>query len=90
MEFKSLCVHALRDKDPKQFRELMRTGQIDEHLQQKTSEAHELLNELLANEPKAVDGLPMDLNALHIAEEIVRAEMLGFPPSDAESEGSDE
>jgi hypothetical protein len=71
MDFKSQYVHRLRALDPIFFRQLMRTGQIDDHLQRKSEEAHQLLEELLASEPQGPDGLPRDLQAQRLAEEYV-------------------
>lgn len=79
MDFKSQYVQALRDHDPKLFRELVKTRQIDQYLQEKSLEAHKLLDDLLAGEPKGVDGLPKDPQALRIAEERVKSQMLEFP-----------
>lgn len=79
MDFKSQYVQALRDRDPGLFRELVKTGQIDQHLQDKSLEAHRLLDDLLAPEPKGPDGLPKDPQALRLAEERVKSQMLDFP-----------
>lgn len=78
MDFKSRYVQELRDKDPALFRELVRSHQIDQFLQQKSAEAHALLEQLLAPEPKGPDGLPKDPQALRLAEERVFAQMTEF------------
>ena len=91
MEFKGPYLFAMRERAPKMFKELCRSGRLDEHLQEKSVEAHELLDQLLASEPKGVDGLPKDLQALRLAEEIVLAQMLDFPASErAENPGPPE
>ena len=79
MDFKSQYVQALRDKDPGLFRDLHRRDQLDAFLQEKSAEAHRLLDDLLAPEPKGPDGLPKDPQALRLAEDRVRSQMLDFP-----------
>ena len=64
---------------PSMFVELCRSGKLDLHLQDKSLEAHMLLDQLLASEPKGVDGLPKDPQALRLAEERVLGQMLDFP-----------
>lgn len=61
------------------FVELWRSGQLDQHVQEKGIEAHALLDQLLASEPKGIDGLPKDPQAPRLAEEIVLGQMLDFP-----------
>ena len=82
MDFKARYVQELRDKDPGLFRELVKTKQIDQYLQAKSAEAHGLLAQLVASEPKGPDGLPRDPQALRLAEERVWAQMLDFPSTD--------
>lgn len=60
------------------FKELCRSGRLDEHLQEKSMEAHALLDQLLASEPKGVDGLPKDPQTERLAEEQVLYQMLDF------------
>ena len=79
MEFKGRYMRAMRERAPKMFVELCRSGRLDEHVQEKSQEAHELLHHLLASEPKGVDGLPKDVQAERLAEERVLAQMLDFP-----------
>lgn len=79
MEFKGPYLLAMRERAPKMFVELCRGGQLDQHVQEKSLEAHTLLNQLLASEPKGIDGLPKDPQALRLAEEIVLGQMLDFP-----------
>jgi hypothetical protein len=61
------------------FMELCRSGQLDKYVQERGLEAHALLDQLLASEPKGVDGLPKDIQAQRLAEEQVMAQMLDFP-----------
>lgn len=72
-------MRAMRERAPKMFVELCRSGGLDEHVQEKGQEAHELLQQLLASEPRGVDGLPKDVQAERLAEERVLAQMLDFP-----------
>ncbi len=82
MDFKGPYLFAMRQRAPKIFLELCRSGQLDQHLQDKSNEAHALLEQLLANEPKGVDSLPKDPQALRLAEERVLGELLDFPTPD--------
>jgi len=79
MEFKPIYLQALRENDPKLFNQMVRSGQMDGHLQEKSLEAHRLLAEQLASEPKLANGEPKDQNAARAAEERVLAQMLDFP-----------
>jgi hypothetical protein len=82
VHFKGQYLMAMRQRAPKMFVELCKSGQLDHHVREKSVEAHALLDQLLANEPKDVAGLPKDLQASRIAEEMVMAQMLDFAPSD--------
>ena len=82
MNFKAPYVFAMREHAPKMFVELCTSDRPDQHLQEKSVEAHALLEQLLAPEPKGVDGLPKDPQALQLAEERVLAQMLESPPPD--------
>ncbi len=84
MNFKGTYLQALRERDPKLFMELRRNGQLDKHLQDKSQEAHGLLEQLVAHEPKGVDGLPKDPQAQRLAEERVMSQMLDFPVPEKE------
>lgn len=57
MDFKVPYVEWLANNDPKAFNQICRSGMLQAHLQQKSVEAHRLLRELLANEPKDSTGL---------------------------------
>ena len=58
MEFKLPYLLAMREQAPKMFNRLRRTGAMDAHLQEKSKEAHEMLDYLTANAPKLKSGLP--------------------------------
>jgi hypothetical protein len=79
MNFMGTYLQAMRQQAPGMFNELARAGKLETFAHQKSVEAHRLLNELLAPEPKGVDGLPKDPQALRLAEERVMGEMLDFP-----------
>jgi hypothetical protein len=79
MEFKGPYLFAMRERAPKMFMELCRSGQLDKYVKERGLEAHALLDQLLASEPKGVDGLPKDTQAQRLAEEQVMAQMLDFP-----------
>jgi hypothetical protein len=64
----------MRERAPKMFRDLVRQGRMKQHLEQKTAEAYDLLDQLLARYPKP------GLRERREAEEQVRAVMLDFPP----------
>lgn len=72
-------MQAMRQQAPQMFNELARSGKLEAHVQQKSEEAHALLEQLLAPEPKGIDGLPRDPQALRLAEERVMGEVLDFP-----------
>ena len=43
----------MRERAPRMFNELARSGELDDHVQKKSEEAHARLEELLAPEPRA-------------------------------------
>jgi hypothetical protein len=49
--FKGTYLLAMREQAPKMFMELRRSGKLDQHLQEKSTEAHQMLRELLAQKP---------------------------------------
>lgn len=79
MEFKIPYVMAMREQAPKMFMEMRRAGTLEQHLQDKSNQAHALLAEMLANAPKGPHGQPT-MQAEREAEEIVRATLIEFPP----------
>jgi len=78
MEFKVPYVLAMRERAPKMFNRLRRTGAMDAHLQQKSLEAHRMFEELTADAPKLPSGYPRNLHALR-AEQIVFETLIEFP-----------
>lgn len=81
MEFKGLYLFGMRDQAPKMFMELRRSGKLDQFLQEKTTEAHKMLDEILARSEKDEDGEPT-MRARREAEEIVRATLIAFASTD--------
>jgi hypothetical protein len=79
VEFETPYLMAMRQQTPRMFMELRRSGKLDQHLQEKSVEAHSLLRELLANKPRDSHGWPAPADERE-AEEIVRAQLLEFPP----------
>ena len=59
MEFKGTYLLAMREQAPKMFMELRRSGKLDQHLQEKSTEAHQMLRELLAQKPRTARGDPV-------------------------------
>lgn len=76
MEFKSPYLHAMRDRAPKMFRDLVKHGRMEQHLDLKSREAHEMLDGILSRKehPSLADRRE--------AEEIVRQTLIEFPPED--------
>lgn len=74
MDFKSPYLHALRERAPKMFMDLRRHGRLEQHLDLKSKEAHEMLRDLLQG--KEHPSLPEQREA----EEIVRQTLIEFPP----------
>jgi hypothetical protein len=74
VKFQEPYLPAMRERAPKMFRELVRHGRMEQHLKQKTAEAYDLLDQLLAHNPNP--GLAQRREA----EEQVRAVMIDFPP----------
>ena len=81
MEFKSPYVHAMRDQAPKMLNQLVRSGQIDSHLQEMSTKAHRMLKELTAGAPKDSGGVT-EQPYRREAEEQVRATLIDFPSQD--------
>jgi hypothetical protein len=71
----------MQERAPKLFRELRQTGQMDKHLQDKSLEAHALLDELMAGEPSYPNGGDWkNVSKRQISEELVRAQLIEFQP----------
>jgi hypothetical protein len=82
MDFKTPYLLAMREQAPGMFKELVRSGKMEEHLQAKSEEAHSMLQRLLASVPKDPYGQPQ-MELARAAEEIVRATLIDFPTPDA-------
>ena len=81
MDFKTPYLLALREKDPKLFMELRRSGQLDDHLRQKQAQASDLKELLLAqHQPNP------SMAEVREAEEQVFATLLDFPSTEDEED----
>lgn len=78
MEFKLPYVLAMREQAPKMFMEMRWAGTLDQHLQEKSLEAHKMLAETLAHAPKDQYGNPT-MQAEREAEEMIFATLIEFP-----------
>jgi hypothetical protein len=74
VEFKEPYLLAMGDRNPEMFNQLRRSGQMEQHLQEKSQEAHQLLSQLLSQHQNP------GLRERREAEEIVRATLIDFPP----------
>ena len=74
MEFKEPYLLAMRESAPEMFMQLRKSGQLEQHLQEKSVQAHQLLRELLSHSPNP------SLPERREAEEQVRATLIDFPP----------
>lgn len=79
MDFKGPYLDRMISEDPKMFMDLRRSGRLDQHLAEKSRQAHKMLADLLSKEPKDSVGLVKNPQAQASAEEIVRANMMDFP-----------
>jgi hypothetical protein len=77
MDFKVPYLLAMREQAPKMFMELRRSGRLEQFLQQKSHEAHQLLREILA---KHQQNEPPSLQQKREAEEQVFGLMIEFLP----------
>lgn len=78
MEIKLPYALAMREADPKGFNQLVRSGKMDDHLHQISLEAHQMLDNLLADKPRDSHGQVSQADVA-VAEEIVRATLIEFP-----------
>lgn len=72
MEFRHPYMVAMQDQNPKLYRRLRDSGQLDHFVNLKAREASRLLREIMADKPKT-------LQAEREAEEQVRSLMFEFP-----------
>ena len=77
MEFKLPYAQAMRQQAPQMFIQLCRANLLDKHLQQKSQEAHQMLDQLLG--PVRARHGRVSMAQEREAEEIVRATMIDFP-----------
>lgn len=79
MEFKFPYLTAMREQAPAMFNQLVRSGQMDAHLQEKSTEAHRMFRDLTASLPKLPSGYPRDEQAASAAERQVLETLIEFP-----------
>ena len=79
MEFKAPYLQAMRERAPRMFNHLRRSGALDAHVQKKTAEAHLMFEELTASAPKLPSGLPEQPYRSE-AERQVLETLIEFPP----------
>lgn len=78
MEFKGPLLQALREQDPKLFKELCRTNKLDQFCLDRWNQAKEVLDQLLAGAERDKYGNVRDPNLQNRAEEVVRDMYLDF------------
>lgn len=79
MEFKTAFLEAMRQNSPREFNRLARTGELEALLQAKMEEAYRMLDELLVDVPRAENGAPRDVQAVHEAERLVLETLIESP-----------
>ena len=79
MEFRVAYLQAMRERDPKGFNQLVRSGQMEAFLQAKTTEAYAMLEQLLAGQPRDPNGAVLDLVAQRQAERTVIETLIEEP-----------
>lgn len=79
MEFKGPYLMAMRDRAPRMFNRLRRSGEMEAHLQEKAAEASRMFDEMTATAPKLPNGLP-ELEHRRAAERTVLETLIEFPP----------
>lgn len=77
MEFRFQFLMAMREQNPKLFRRLSRSGELDRFVEMKSSEAAKLFQELTKDAPKEPGGYPQQPWARE-AEEHVKALLFEF------------
>lgn len=78
MEFKGPYLYAMRERAPKMFNRLRRTGALNKHLQDKSREAHQMFRMLTEGAPTLPNGYPRDPEARE-AEQQVLETLIEFP-----------
>jgi hypothetical protein len=78
VDFKVPYALAMSERDPKGFNELSRSGKLEQHLQEVSLRAHQMLKDLLADKPRDRHGLVSQADEA-AAEEVVMATLIEFP-----------
>lgn len=79
MEFKGPYLAAMREQAPAMFNELRKSGKMDEHLQEKATQARTMFQDLTAKLDKLPSGYPRDEQAASEAERQVLETLIEFP-----------
>jgi len=79
MEFKEPYLLAMRDRAPKMFNRLRRTGAMNAHLQAKSLEAHRMYEELAKGKERLPSGLVRSASSRQQIEEQVFAALIELP-----------
>jgi hypothetical protein len=78
VEFRYQFFVVMQDQNPKMFRNLRESGELDRFVQMKANEAHRLFLELTKDAPRGPDGQPT-MQAAREAEEQIKGMMFEFP-----------
>jgi hypothetical protein len=78
VDFKVPYALAMSERDPKGFNELSRSGKLEQHLQEVSLRAHQMLKDLLADKPRDRHGLVSQADVA-ASEEVVMATLIEFP-----------
>ncbi len=79
MDFKAPYLLAMREQAPAMFNELIRSGKMEEHLAEKSKEAHMMFADLTNGMAQLPSGYPRDEQAASAAERTVLETLIEFP-----------
>ncbi len=82
MEFSLAYQLAMRDKAPKMFNRLRRTGALSAHVKAKSAEARQMYDELAKDKPKLPNGVLRSPSDKQQIVELVFAALIEFPPEE--------
>lgn len=87
MQFKSTYLLAMRQQAPKMYRELLRSGEMEEFLDLMNAEAHKMYHQLTEHEPKLPNGVVASPSANRDAERAILNALIEFPPEGDSTNG---
>lgn len=90
MEFKIPYLTAMREQAPLMFNQLIRSGKMEAHLQERATEAQQLFELLTKDEPKHANGLLKNAQVEIQTERMVLETLIDFPAPNAGPEPTDE